>query len=171
MTETGSGKEERPEIELYMYSLNQEFAVGKGHRTFLKRHSDVYQDASGKLVGVEQVAAQVYLMKEAVADWIAQWVHNQWVQNYVFYPGGAGFGRPELPMSSLIVRSESFGGIAFDPKSDRVYKVNVPGYRLLQEILQAHREGKLAEFRSKEFESQDVERFVSFLKGAGLWPS
>lgn len=160
-------KKERPEIELYMYSLNQEFPVSKGHATFLKRCSDTYQDVTGKLVGVEQVAAHIYRMK--VNDWSAQWVHNQWIENHYKYPG-AGLIRDADPLSRVVVRSEDFGGIVFDPVSDRIYKLNLPGYKLFQEILQAHREKKLAEFRSKEFEQEDIEHFIYFLKGAGLWP-
>lgn len=43
----------RPEIELYLYSMNQEFPVGKGHNTFLKRHSEVMEDVNGKLIRKE----------------------------------------------------------------------------------------------------------------------
>lgn len=157
----------RPEIELYMYSLNQEFPVSKGHKTFLKRNSETYVDVNGKLVGVQQVASQAYNLRIA-NDWSVQWISNTWIQDYTYFPG-TGLQKEGDPMEKIIARKEDFGGILFDPINDRVYKVNVPGYRLFQEIVAAHKKNKLADFRSKEFKHEEIEHFTGFLKGAGLW--
>lgn len=162
-------KEERPEIELYMYSLNQEFPVSEGHKTFLKQNSETYVDVSGKLVGVEHVASQTYNLRKVLpADWSVQWISNTWIQDYTYYPG-TGLQEEGDPLKNIIMRKEDFGGILFDPINDRVYKVNVPGYRLFQEILESHKKNKLAEFRSKEFKPEEIEHFIGFLKGARLW--
>lgn len=162
-------KKEKPKIELYMYSLNQEFPVKVGHFTFLKRHSETYQEESGKVVGVEQVASQVYGRKQEVTtDWPAQWIHNKWIENYTKTVGI--FAEDVDPLKSVLMRSEDFGGILFDVMSDRIYKVNVSGYELFQEILNAHQKNELSKFRSREFEQEDVECFIEALKVAGLWP-
>lgn len=157
----------RPEIELYMYSLNQEFPASRGHESFLKRRSETYAERSGKLLAIEQIAAEVY--RPAADDWGAEWVHNQWMENYT-KTAGRSLARAADPMASLIMRREDFGGIAFDPISDRVYKVNEAGYALLEEIQTSHREKALHAFRSKQFKSEEIEHFIHFLKGAGLWP-
>lgn len=52
---------ESPHIELFMYSLNQEFPVGKGHVTFLKKRSELLVDEkTGKLFTLQEVETQVY---------------------------------------------------------------------------------------------------------------
>ena len=52
---------ESPHIELYMYSLNQEFPAGKGHVTFLKKRSELLVDEkTGKFFTVQEVESQVY---------------------------------------------------------------------------------------------------------------
>lgn len=52
---------ELPHIELYMYSLNQEFPAGKGHVTFLKKRSELLVDEkTGKLYTLQEVESQVY---------------------------------------------------------------------------------------------------------------
>lgn len=54
-------KEESPHIELFMYSLNQEFPVGKGHVTFLKKRSELRVDeTTGKLFTLQEIESQVY---------------------------------------------------------------------------------------------------------------
>ena len=52
---------ESPHIELYMYSLNQEFPAGKGHVTFLKKRSELMVDEkTGKFFTLQEVESQVY---------------------------------------------------------------------------------------------------------------
>jgi len=166
-------KKERPEIELYMYSMNQEFPVEKGHSTFLKRHSEVMQDVTGKLMCKEEVAGHTYKekLRETVSDWLAQWIHNKWIQDYTKSPSwssGVKFGPDRL--KHLVMRKEDFGGIVLDPTYDRVYKVNTAGYVLLEEIIEAFSRGRLKKFSSKKFKNEDIEHFIYFVKGAGLWP-
>ena len=159
---------ERPEIELYMYSLNQEFPVEKGHATFLKRRSETMEDVTGKLVAIEEVASQTYRTVREVNDWSVQWIHNKWIENYT---KTAGMIAERInPIEHLLMREEEFGGILFDPVNDRVYKVNTPGYKLMQEIIESYKKGKLKKFRSRHFAREDIEHFIYFLKGAGLWP-
>lgn len=152
---------EKPEIELYMYSLNQEFPVGVGRSTFMQYDSEVFYDVTGKLIGVERVASRNY-KSMGFEDW------GQWNRNYTYYPA-TGLQKDGNPLENIIMRQEDFGGILFDRINDRIYKVNVAGYKLFKEILEASKKKKLAEFRSKEFEPEDIEHFITFLKEAGLW--
>lgn len=159
----------KPEIELYLYSLNQEFPVSKGHKSFLKSNSEVYADKAGKITGVKQIAGQVFRVQDD-DGWIAQWVSNEWVENYTYYPGGALVEEGD-PLLSAIVRQEDFGGIIFDRLNDRIYKANQPGFELFQAIQKTRAAGKLESFKQKKFAPEDVRNFIAFLKGAGLWPA
>ena len=164
-------KTEKPSIELYMYSLNQEFPVGKGHTSFIKRISEVKKDVSGKLVKIENVESQVFNENlPKVNDWSVQWISNEWVTNYT---KAAGIGMPidVDPLLKVIIRKEDFGGIIFDPLSDRVFKVNKSGLKLFKEIQKyyANNNRVLKKFESKRFKSNECSSFVSFLEGANLW--
>jgi hypothetical protein len=146
----------RPEIELYMYSSNQEFPANKGHSTFLESKVERVENARYKNIVYD-------------TEWAHDWSNfmpdipwEQWCQ-----VEGLGHTLGD-PMKNIIIREEEFGGIIFDRINDRIYKVNIPGYKLFQEILESHKNNTMAEFRSKQFEPQDTEHFVSFLKGAGL---
>lgn len=101
-----------PHIELYMYSLNQEFPAGKGHATFLKRRSELKVDEkSGALYSMHEVEQQVYYTGERrdghiasrevpidplidnsateisgasiAVPWTAQWAQNGWVAQWL----------------------------------------------------------------------------------------
>ena len=161
--------EKKPTIELYMYSLNQEFPVGKGHTNFLKNNTDRYVDANGNITDVKQIANQVLNRVEA-NDWSAQWISNEWIQNYTYYPGGALVEKGD-PLLQIAIREEDFGAILFDRVNDRIYKVNEPGLRLFKEIISAHKKNKLKGYSSSECSQEDLENFVSFLKGAAIWPT
>jgi len=53
--------QESPQIELFMYSLNQEFPVGKGHATFLRKRSELRVDEkTGELFTLQEVESQVF---------------------------------------------------------------------------------------------------------------
>lgn len=160
---------EKPEIELYMYSLNQEFPVGKGHATFLKRHSETLPDAANRLVRIEQVAGHTYgFDRFEPGDWAAEWVHNQWVENWTQTGGGERVEDPD-PLARLILREEAFGGLAFDPRSDRVYRLNRSGFAVLREIIGSEKGPRRATIMSELAESPDTRPFLEFLRGAGLW--
>lgn len=160
--------EDKPIIELYMYSLNQEFPIGKGHTNFLKNNTDRYVDANGKITDVKQIANQV-LNRIGANDWSVQWISNEWIQNYTYYPGGALVEEGD-PLLQIVIREEDFGAILFDRVNDRIYKVNKPGLILFKEMVAAHKENKLEEYRSSEFRPDAFENFTSFLKGAAIWP-
>lgn len=162
-------KETKPTIELYMYSLNQEFPVGKGHTNFLKNNTDRYVDAKGNITDVKQVANQV-LNRLGANDWSVQWISNEWIQNYTYYPGGALVEEGD-PLLQIVIREEDFGAILFDRVNDRIYKVNGPGLKLFKAMALAHKAGRLTEFAATDFGRADVDNFASFLKGAGLWPA
>jgi len=160
-------EKERPEIELYMYSMNQEFPVSRGHGTFLKRHEETFMEReTSRISGIRQLALQQYRLQ--ADDWSVQWLSNEWIQNYTYYPG-AGLVERGDPVQTIMARQEDFGGILFDRLNDRVYRVNPAGYRLFQEIVEWSKENPLGGFRSSQFDEQDVARFVAFLKGAGVW--
>ncbi len=158
---------ERPEIELYLYSLNQEFPAGKGHATYLKRRSETMVDAGGKIVDIEGISSQTYRTKRDVSDWSVQWIHNKWIENYTKTAGT--ITEKVSPLEHLLMREEDFGGIIFDPVNDRVYKVNKSGFKLMKEIVESYEKGMLRDFRSEYFSKEDTEHFIYFLKGAGFW--
>ena len=61
-------EQEPPHIELFMYSLNQEFPVDKGHTTFLKRRSEARVDLkSGRSCAYREVESQVF-SRNRIAD-------------------------------------------------------------------------------------------------------
>jgi hypothetical protein len=169
---------EAPSIELYMYSLNQEFPVGTGHETYLKRLSQLQQDVTGALVEHDQVETQVFRTNALTAnvavpaDWSAQWLENRWIENHT---KAAGVGRrPELdPLRTAIIRMEDFGAIVFEPRSDRVYKLNKPGAAMFARLQALHREGdgtiKITEQSRGDFSPEEFDAFVEKLKLLGLW--
>lgn len=60
--------QEPPHIELFMYSLNQEFPVDRGHTTFLKKRSEVRVDpGSRRICAFREVESQVFSRKR-IAD-------------------------------------------------------------------------------------------------------
>lgn len=161
-------KEDKPIIDLYMYSLNQEFPIGKGHTNFLKNNTDRYVDANGKITDIKQIAHQV-IKTLGANDWSVQWISNEWIQNYTYYPGGALVEKGD-PLLQIVIREEDFGAILFDRVNDRIYKVNKAGLALFREIVEAHKANKLNIFRSAKYGQGDLDSFTNFLKGAALWP-
>lgn len=60
--------QESPHIELFMYSLNQEFPVDKGHTTFLKQRSEARVDSkNGRVCAFREVESQVF-SRNRIAD-------------------------------------------------------------------------------------------------------
>ncbi|WP_428699772.1 hypothetical protein [Stappia sp.] len=169
-----ASKSEEPTVELYMYSLNQEFPVGKGHQTYLKRFSELSKDITGDLAERVQVEAQVFGVDPKLAavpsDWRAQWLENQWIENHT---KAIGMGRrPDLdPLRTAIMREEEFGAIVFEPRSDRVYKLNRAGAELFKALQAEHlkNEGEPKVRQYAGFKTDTVEGFVRQLKAAGLW--
>lgn len=162
----------RPTIELYMYSLNQEFPQGKGHSHFLKRRSEVKPGVNRELVGIEVAESHVFGGKtpKLPADWSAQWLENRWVENHT---KAVGMGDDNLqdPLQDAILRHEDFGGILFEPATDRVFKLNKAGVALFEEM-RAYlktKEHDIQTFTSKDFSTEDVRNFAAYLEGAGLW--
>ncbi len=168
-------KNERPSIELYLYSMNQEFPVEKGHATFLKRNAEVLQGPDGRLQSKLQSIEQVFKEQiEGIAnDWSAQWISNKWIQDYTKSPSWSnGINFHEDVMRHLLMRREDFGGIVLDPTHDRVYKVNNRAYDILEEMVGVVRsKGLKGLVGYKKFQEAELEPFIAFLKGAGLWPN
>ena len=168
-------RKERPEIELYLYSMNQEFPVKKGHASFLKRNAEVLQDADGKLISKHQSVEQVFNenIGDVAGDWPGQWISNKWIQDYTKSPSwSTGINFHEDVMRHLIMRREDFGGIVLDPTHDRVFKVNTAGYELLKDMVATvHKLGVKGLLTSKTYQQAELEPFVAFMRGAGLWPS
>lgn len=164
--------DERPMIELYMYSLNQEFPQNKGHSHFLKRHSEVKPGMDRELVGIEVAESQIFGGKtpKLPADWSVQWLENQWIENHT---KAVGMGEDDYrdPMQDAILRHEDFGGILFEPATDRVFKLNKAGIALFEEM-RAYLKPKgreIQSFASKSFDAEDVRHFAAYVEGAGLW--
>ena len=161
--------QESPTIELYMYSLHQEFPEGVSHASFLKRQVETRDilAATGEPFRNQRVLDVG--IKDKAGDWPAQWLHAKWVTDHTKAMTGM-FERPDVsPIQLALTRSESFGGIVYDPFSDKVYKVNESGLRLFRELQGASKIGSVAKFKSSEFAEEDVKMFSAFLKGADLW--
>jgi hypothetical protein len=156
-----------------MYSLNQEFPVGKGHHSFLKRLSELQKDLSGKLVEHASVESQVFQVRNPIADdWSAEWISNEWIENHT-KAAGVGirpFSDASDPMIIAVLREEDFGAVLFEPLSDRVFRLNQAGAKLYRAI----RESYLANdrvFKVKAlagFSTSQVAKFTGYLKLAGL---
>ena len=165
-----SSNSEEPSIELYMYSLNQEFPKEKGHAQFLKRHSEVKEDVSRQLVQQEQVESQIFNLANRLADdWSVQWLSNQWIENHT-KAAGLGLREEITPMERAMFRKEDFGGILFEPLSDRVFRLNKAGYALFTDLREFYRGNRnLQEFSSEKYNPDSAKRFIAYLEGAGLW--
>jgi hypothetical protein len=167
MTKTSK---ELPQIELYMYSLNQEFPGDRGHHSFLKRFTETKPGISEDLREITQIESQVFnLDAPQVTDWSVQWLSNQWIENHT-KAAGVGIREEFDPLARSLLREEEFGGILFDPISDRVFKLNRSGYKLFSEIREFYSENRdLSEFRSRDVSVEDAKPFIAFLEGAGIW--
>ncbi len=174
MTEKATSRREPPSVELYMYSLNQEFPAGKGHETYLKRHSELQQDVAGGLALRATVESQVFTSDSGVAqarpsDWSWKWLSNTWIQNHTKAAGNGLLSKAEDPMRSAILRREEFGAILFEPQSDRVYKLNASGADLFEQLRSQVTSGRISADRARGFTRDEVTAFVSALRAAGLW--
>lgn len=165
--------QEEPLIELYMYSLSQEFPHEKGHATFLKRMNEVKAGGRGGLTEIATVETQVYSANPpeswGARDWGMDWRQNSWVTNHDKI-GGMGILEASDPMLRARVREEDFGGLVFEPTSDRVFRLNRPGYRLFGQLREFYHAGNrdLTSFAAAAG-SEPVRRFIAYLEGAGLW--
>lgn len=172
-------QDDKPTIELYMYSLNQEFPVAKGHATYLKRYSELKPDLRGEVSLNAAVESQVYqvggrgidLPKNLPNDWSVQWLENQWIENHT-KAAGMGIREDFDPLRNAVVREEEFGGIVFEPNTDRVYKLNHSAFRLFQQMREQSLSGRgVKEMRFDEFDEDAVEQFAGAMRAAGLLPS
>lgn len=165
---------DEPSIELYMYSLNQEFPVKKGHATYLKRYSELKPSLRGDLTLNSSIEEQVYRVGkdgphvEVPADWSVQWISNRWIQNTEQAFDQAAVIDP-APLRNLIIREEDFGAIMFDPGNDRVYKVNAAGLNLVNQMREQARAGVgFSDMRLAGFTAAQIEHFADKMKIAGL---
>lgn len=163
----------RPEIELYMFSLNQEFPGGKGHHTFLSRFKKPIIDLDGKLKVLNQTGIEIYKSTDEAGtkDWPGQWLHNQWIENT--YPISKVDANTHEPLDRLHLREEDFGGIIFDPVNDKIYKVNHEGFALMSKIVHRYREKKLKGLHGhveELLQDENMRSFVSYLQKVGILP-
>ena len=166
-------KSDEPSLELYMYSLNQEFPVKKGHATYLKRYSELKPDLRGRVTLNASVESQVFQLDRDLAidvpnDWSAQWLENRWIENHT-KAAGMGIREEFDPLRNILIREEDFGAIVFEPSSDRVYKVNHAGLKLLRQMQDQARDGKsFADMRLDGFSADQVAAFSGAMRAAGL---
>lgn len=159
----------KPIIELYMYSLHQEFPEGVSHDSFIRENietRDLLTATGGKLRNQR-------IMEDSIRkadDWPAQWLHAKWVTDHTKAITGIFERGDASPMQMSLTREEEFGGIIYDPFSDKVYKVNKSGLNLFRELQAYEKKGSnIDSFRSESFNNEDIKEFIAFLKGAGLW--
>lgn len=165
-------KKQKPEIELFMYSLHQEFPEGVSHDSFNKHHVETRDilTETGETLRAQRFIDKSYRPGIKENDWPAQWLHAKWVTDHTKAITGI-FERPDAdPLCMALTRSESFGGVVYDPFSDKVYKVNEAGLALFREMQAASKAGaNPAAVKAAGVEDADVKEFAAFLKGAGLW--
>lgn len=160
---------EKPKIELYMYSLNQEFPASKGHQAYLKRSSELQRDITGELVLNASVETQVFSTEiPDVASPFEGWQSRQWVENHT-KSVGLGTQQASNPLDGAVIREEDFGAILFEPQSDRVYKLNGPGARLVRAFRVSGHTGPGRPEKIEGFPEKIVDEFIDSLKAAGLW--
>ena len=160
---------QKPTIELYMYSLHQEFPEGVSHDSFVKQNVEARDilSAAGDKLRVNRLSED--LVKKA-SDWPAQWLHAKWVTDHTKAITGIFEQATVSPLEMALTREEDFGGVIYDPFSDKVYKVNESGLALFREMQTLQKKGAGVEaFKSEAFKGEDVKEFTAFLKGAGLW--
>lgn len=175
---------EDPQIELYMTSLQQEFPANAevvSYQNWSQSH--------------ENEKREVRLPKDSDTwedNWFENWQSNwrrqwdaQWIHNWekIIPPGGGDntFSGPPLSLgqeenvirgqslAQIRMRKESFGGIAFDPSMNRVYKVNSSGLKLLNEMIEFSKSeySSTTEFHSRSFPDGKIKNFLEFLREAG----
>lgn len=164
------GINESPTIELYMYSFNQEFPSGIGHSMFLKK--DTFKRIDSDNINVESLqVVEEKLNKVKATEWPAEWLHNQWLYNTkTINPEGSESPKKDA-LNEIVVREEDFGAILLDPINDRIYKTNPSGLNLFNQLLEMHKQNKLAEIdKLTDYKSEDIKTFIDFLREAGVWP-
>ncbi len=160
---------QKPAIELYMYSLHQEFPEGVSHSSFARRNVETRDvlTATGDKLRNHRISDSS--IKKA-SDWPAEWLHAKWVTDHTKAITGIFERDDTSPLQMALTREENFGGIIYDPFSDKVYKVNESGFKLFREIQSFEKKGKGVEsFKSESIKSEDTVEFMAFLRGAGLW--
>lgn len=179
---------ELPHIELYMNSLNQEFAIPSNATVTYGKWS----------TGGDYDSMVVHIKDEATdsdswyANWPGNWRQN-WITNWVnkwnnknepidpditlpIPPLGGipidppPIGKPRgVSPANLRHREENFGGIVYDPALNLVFKVNKPGLELLKEIIAfaGSQESLTHKFSSKLFLPSEASAFYNVLREAG----
>jgi len=163
-----------PCIELYLYSMNQEFPVGKEHITVLDRESKNLPNEKGEIANLEKATSKTYikpsLSDNAPASWNMKVIHEKWVRNWEkFIPNGRVIDGLDHPLRRLILREEDFGGIVLDPDTDRVFRVNMPGLEVLKSLQTELKNQQRIDVSGAMYEKASKVGFFEFLAGAGLW--
>lgn len=164
-------KQVKPTIELYMFSLHQEFPEGVSHASFVDRKQERISSPEGVEYARDKLSDRLVGPQVGRGDdWPAAWLHAKWLTDHT-KAITARFERPDVsPISLAMTREEDFGGIIYDPFSDRVYKANPSGLALFRSLQKTAKAGKsLGEFLDNRFKQSDLAEFAAFLKGAGLW--
>lgn len=162
--------DQKPTIELFMYSLHQEFPEGVSHESFIKREVETRDvlTAQGKKLRAQKVIDQN--LRQKASDWPAQWLHAKWVTDHTKAITGIFEAEGVSPLGMALTREEDFGGIIYDPFSDKVYKVNPAGLELFRALQSAVKRGESPDgFKHDVFKAEDQVEFFAFLRGAGLW--
>jgi len=172
--------QDKPTIELYMFSLHQEFPEEVSHDTFLTRKRTKREDVddSGERRLIHRARDELRRVRPLSDDeeeepeppWPAKWLHAKWITDHVKAIKGRTGDPVDRPICMALTREEEFGGVVYDPYSDQVYKVNESGLALFRRLqAAAKRDQPLSEIKDDEISDQDLAEFTAFLRGAGLW--
>lgn len=92
-------------------------------------------------------------------DWRSDW-QTDWNQDSSEMIRRIDTITPTFPITNLDLRPEPFGGLAYEPQSKKVFKVNKEGLKLLK-MMQASSTNN--ELLDAGFTLADIHRFVMFL--------
>lgn len=170
--------EKKPEIELYLYSLNQEFPVNADSSSSTNRKYHRFFDDAGVEVETEQLSTSLQTDPNEVSDkppkpprWSIKWIKN-WSKTTPYKnktKSASSLKTKRHPLTTLKIRDEEFGGIAFDPIYDRVYKVNRDGYYLLEKLIADVEVNEFDQNNYSEIDLVYLNKFISFLDEHKLW--
>lgn len=156
---------EGPQIELFMFTFNQEFNSNK-IKNFNKQ-IETFENDHGKLV-TRVIYTTEFEDPEPTptpTPTPTPKPHVQWaidLGNQYFFED-----IPEFPLDVQILRKEEFGAIMYDPLQDKLFKLNDEGFNIINEMVTKYRENKKVQFDDKS--DAKITKFISDLKHFNLW--
>jgi len=166
---TKNGMQENfPEIELYMWSLNQEYPDGLGMKKPLKLKVEAFTNDQGQITEYRKIlTAEDGGTPDGGTPWSGK---VSWAIKFDDSPKNRADPVESFPLLEVLIREEDFGALIFDPRRDRVFRTNRAGLEFLNSVISEYKKSKsLSRFEFSIGTDDKSHSFLSFLKGAGLW--